>query len=366
MINLLIMDDEEIIVDGLYYLLKHKKEYGDLAIYKAYYADEGLEIILNHSIDIVLSDISMPGMSGLELFQVVNRSKLNVKFIFLTAYDNFDYIQTAFRSGGFDYILKTEPDETIIAAIDRVVDRIKQEREVKHSVLEGYPDDVKQQAKALRLCEMLKSLEAVRVMLDSADLDQFHRYFDDIFKILQDNEALSKSMVEKAFYDISLMFGNYSKDNKLTSKLKQDDCLGKLTNVNHFETMDQLKAYYYELGQKIIDCAVRQDIETNHTIEYVNQYIREHINEDISVNRISELVYLNPSYFSRLYKQSTGVTVTNYIAEVKLEYAKHMLTDSNMKINQIAERLGFDSVSYFIRFFKKYMKYSPQDYRSRR
>lgn len=366
MTNLLIMDDEEIIVDGLYHLLKYKEKYMALTLYKAYYADEGLDIILNHSIDIVLSDISMPGMSGLELFQAVNSRKLNVKFIFLTAYDNFDYIQTAFRSGGFDYILKTEPDEIIIAAIDRVIERIKQEREGKHSVLERYPDEVKQHSKASQLYEMLKSLEAVRIMLNSADLDQFHQYFDDIFILLQNYEAFSKGAVEKAFYDISLMFSNYLKDHKLTSKLNQDNSLDRLANVNHFESLDQLKTYYYELGKKIIACAERQDIETNHMIEYVNQYIREHINEDISVNRIAELVYLNPSYFSRLYKQNTGVTVTNFIAEVKLECAKQMLTDSNMKINQIAEKLGFDSVSYFIRFFKKYMKYSPQDYRNRR
>ncbi len=366
MINLLIMDDEEIIVDGLYYLLKEKEKCKDMVIYKAYYADEGLDIILNHSIDIVLSDISMPGMSGLELFQVVNSRKLNVKFIFLTAYDNFDYIQTAFRSGGFDYILKTEPDETITMAINRVVDKIKQEREESHSVLEKYPKEVKQQPKVSRLCEMLKSLEAVKIMLDNVDLEQLHQYFEDIFNVLQDTKAFSKGMVEKAFYKISLMFSNYLNDNKLTSKLSQEFTLDKLANISHFESLDHLKAYYYELSQRIINCMDTKDVETNHMIEYVNQYIREHINEDISVNRISELVYLNPSYFSRLYKQSTGVTVTNYIAEVKLECAKKMLKDSNMKINQIAEKLGFDSVSYFIRFFKKYMKYSPQDYRNRR
>ncbi len=252
MINLLIMDDEEIIVDGLFWLLD-KEKYRSLKIYKAYYADEGLDIIRNHAIDIVLSDISMPGMSGLELFDTVNRMKLNVKFIFLTAHDNFSYIQTALRSGGFDYILKTEPDEVITAAVDRVIDKIEQEREE----------------------------EASEILIDS------------------DDDGLNT------------------------------------------------KAY-------------------NHIIDYVNKYINEHINEDISVNRLSELVYLNPSYFSRLYKQSTGIPVTHYIAEVKLEYAKRMLKDSNMKINQIAEKLGFDSVSYFIRFFKKYMKYSPQDYRNKR
>lgn len=365
MINLLIMDDEEIIVDGLFCLLNEQK-YPEMMIYKAYDAAEGMDIIQNHSIDIVLSDISMPGMSGLDLLNAINRMALKVKFIFLTAYDNFDYIQTALRNGGFDYILKTEPDEIITAAVKRVVDKVRQEREEKRSVINMYPEDAGQNTKDSQLYEKLKSLEAVSIMLANADLDQFHQYFDEIFEILQDNKAISKRRLEKVFYDISFVFSNYLKENKLDSKLSQDFNLDKLANINYFDSLDKIKEYYYELGNRITDISKGEDIEANRITEYINKYIKEHINEDISVNRLSELVYLNPSYFSRLYKQSTGVTVTNYIAEVKLEYAKRLLKDSNMKINQIAEKLGFDSVSYFIRFFKKYMKYSPQDYRNKR
>lgn len=358
------MDDEEIIVDGLFHLLKKTKN-SELMIYKAYHSDEGLDIILHNSIDIVLSDICMPGMSGIDLLDIVNQKGIKVKFIFLTAYDNFDYIQTAIRNGGFDYILKTESDEKIIVAIDRLMEKIRSERQERHSVLDLYPDSVEQQPKALKLYDILKSLDAVHIMLDNSDYNQLYLYFDEIFEILQSNNAFSKKMVEKIFYNISFMFNNYLNENKLNSKLNQIFDLSKLININYFNSLEEIKAYYYELIEKIIDNLAQQNVEMNHVLDFVNKYINEHIDEDISVNRLAELVYLNPSYFSRFYKQNTGMTVTNYIAEIKLEKAKKMLKDSNLKINQIAQKLGFDSASYFIRFFKKYVKYSPQEYRDK-
>ena len=364
LISLLIMDDEEIIVDGLFHLLKNAKNF-ELTLFKAYHADEGLDIILHNTIDIVLSDICMPGMSGIELLEVVNQKGLKVKFIFLTAYDNFQYIQDAIRKGGFDYILKTESDERIIVAIDRVIEKIRYEDQERHSILELYPVNVEQHPKALLLYDKLKSLDAVHIMLDNSDQNQLHLYFNEIFEVLKCKHAFSQKMLEKIFYNISFMFNNYLNEKNLNIKLNEIFDLSKLININYFSSADEIKGYYFELIDKIIACLTLQKIEINHVVDFVNKYIKEHIDEDISVNRLAELVYLNPSYFSRFYKQITGITITNFIAEIKLDKAKKMLKDSNLKVNQIAEKLGFESSSYFIRFFKKYMRYSPQEYRDK-
>jgi two-component system response regulator YesN len=78
---------------------------------------------------------------------------------------------------------------------------------------------------------------------------------------------------------------------------------------------------------------------------------------------LAEIVNLNPSYLSRLYKQLTGVNVTDTILDVRISRAKRLLKESNLKVHDIAAKVGFDSDAYFIRSFKKKCGMTPQEYR---
>ncbi|MFB9277534.1 response regulator [Cohnella cellulosilytica] len=123
MYKLLIIDDEDLIVQGLVYLFENRPDL-ELEIYYAYSAMEALEWLKRTKIDIVLSDIRMPGMSGIALQQEIVRLWPHTIVIFLTGHDDFNYIQTASRNQSFDYILKTEEDEVIVSAVRRAVDRL--------------------------------------------------------------------------------------------------------------------------------------------------------------------------------------------------------------------------------------------------
>ena len=131
MIRLLIVDDEQLIVDGLVQLFEGCEQL-ELEIYRAYSAIEAMDWLKRTSIDIVLTDIRMPGMSGLELQQEIQRLWPWSKVIFLTGFDDFQYIQNALRSEAEDYILKTEDDETIIAAVEKAISGLRRQFEVEH------------------------------------------------------------------------------------------------------------------------------------------------------------------------------------------------------------------------------------------
>lgn len=100
-------------------------------------------------------------------------------------------------------------------------------------------------------------------------------------------------------------------------------------------------------------------------VDFVKKYIAEHIDSDVSLNRLARAVYLNPSYLSRLFKTTTGSTITDYLSTVRIEAAKQLLTDSEKKIQDISLAVGIDSPIYFSRFFKKATGYTPQEWRSR-
>lgn len=128
MYRLLIVDDLPIIVDGLLELFE-QTEHLPLEVHKAYSGEEALQILSQHRIDIVLSDIKMPGIGGIELLREILSQWPACKVIFLTGYNDFQYARDAMTYGGFDYILKVESDEKIIQAIERAIDKLREEQD---------------------------------------------------------------------------------------------------------------------------------------------------------------------------------------------------------------------------------------------
>lgn len=108
----------------------------------------------------------------------------------------------------------------------------------------------------------------------------------------------------------------------------------------------------------------KQDDMKFDVIDRIHKYIMEHLSGDVSLTAIAEEVHFNPSYLSRYYKQLTGHNLLEYIQAKKLEGALHLMLHTNMKLQEIATRLGFESPSYFTTFFKKKMGVSPQEYRN--
>ncbi|WP_340017188.1 response regulator [Paenibacillus sp. FSL K6-1318] len=131
MYRLLIVDDEEIITDSLYETFaRHMPDRLDVC--KAYSAAEALSWMRRSRIDIVLTDIRMPGMSGLELTEQIQASWPNCRVIFLTGHSDFDYAYRAFQMSNVRYLLKTEGYDKVMSVVEHVMEEIRQ----SHSMLE--------------------------------------------------------------------------------------------------------------------------------------------------------------------------------------------------------------------------------------
>jgi len=129
------VDDLPVIVEGLVKMFGKRKP--ELELYQAYSAHQALEVLNRTRIDIVLSDIRMPGMEGTELLPEIKRQWPLCKVIFLTSFDDFHYIKDAISGGGFDYLLKTESDDEIIRSIDKAIAELDAQAEANRKLLEA-------------------------------------------------------------------------------------------------------------------------------------------------------------------------------------------------------------------------------------
>lgn len=98
-------------------------------------------------------------------------------------------------------------------------------------------------------------------------------------------------------------------------------------------------------------------------VRAVEVYIRQHYSENLSVEQLASTVYLTPDYLSRLFKKSTGISLSQYIRQYRMEKARELLLQTNKKVIQIGAEVGYPNYSYFCQSFREYFGKSPEKYR---
>ncbi len=108
----------------------------------------------------------------------------------------------------------------------------------------------------------------------------------------------------------------------------------------------------------------RSTYSSDHVIDNVKLYIHNHFTQDLTLERVSSLFYLNPSYLSYLFKEKTAENFTDYINKLRIEQAKNLLRSTDDKVYKIAKTLGYDNPKYFFRVFKKMTGTTPENFRN--
>ncbi|MDK2992505.1 MAG: two-component system, response regulator YesN, partial [Clostridiales bacterium] len=133
MLKVLLIDDEPIIRNGLKTIIDWNK-YGFEIVGDAADGMDGLNKCEELSPDLVIADVRMPGMDGLEMIEALQKKGINCKFIILSAYSDFEYAQKAIELGAKFYILKPIEESELIDKLEKVYETIKNERKIKQSI----------------------------------------------------------------------------------------------------------------------------------------------------------------------------------------------------------------------------------------
>jgi two-component system response regulator YesN len=114
---------------------------------------------------------------------------------------------------------------------------------------------------------------------------------------------------------------------------------------------------------QIHDSSLFEENKARLTWRKVSAYLCDHITDNIGREQVARYFKLHPSYVSRLFKQFSGMTFQRYFDKMRMQLAEEFLNHPDLAIEQIAQKCGYNSSSYFIRIFRKYYHTSPDKYR---
>lgn len=107
----------------------------------------------------------------------------------------------------------------------------------------------------------------------------------------------------------------------------------------------------------------RIDNTVKSVAESVVKYINSHISENVSTSVLSDVTGYSSGYLSRIFRQEIGMSIHDYVAQTRMNLAKEMLVNTNLKIYEVAKNCGYENTTYFIKIFRISTGITPQDYR---
>jgi AraC-like DNA-binding protein/ligand-binding sensor protein len=135
---------------------------------------------------------------------------------------------------------------------------------------------------------------------------------------------------------------------------KEHDAVVKLLEI--------FASHLSELSNQIV---VQQENAESPMITRAKQYIRENQAEELSLGQVAKAVNASAFYFCKMFKKGTGINFTEYVCRVRIESAKNLLLNPNLRVSEIAYQVGFQSLTHFNRVFKKIVGEAPTEYRAK-
>ncbi|ADY56518.1 two component transcriptional regulator, AraC family [Syntrophobotulus glycolicus DSM 8271] len=356
MYRVLIVDDDRTVR----YMLKRFKQwnnYGFVIDAEACDGKEALKILAGGRFDLVITDIRMPGMDGIEFLHQLKIHAMDICLILLSTYNDFEYAQQGIRFGVFDYMTKPLDDsvlgETLLRAKGHLEEKRLRRRQlaeeqklIEESLKLYYP--LRQERKLLDL--LLTGSDAAVAEAENIFSELVLAVGEDLFKADRVFEKLRANIGEEIYQAFPWLKEIENKTFEVTA--------GQLKSV------PEIRLMFLEYIQKML--AVIKKYELYHTDSIINKtcrYVMQHPEAEISLEDIAGEVHVSKSYVGKLFKQKTGCNFTDYVTKVKMERAKMLLRTGEYKNYEISERLGYSSPDYFCRLFKQYSGYTPLEFK---
>jgi AraC-like DNA-binding protein/ligand-binding sensor protein len=189
------------------------------------------------------------------------------------------------------------------------------------------------------------------------------RMGDRLIGFLQTGQVFPRKPTEAQFNRMTRLVAEWGLDVDQSTLREAYFSSRVLTSRQHESVIKLLSIFAQHLSMVGNQVVVQQENAEPPVIARAKQFIHEHQAEDLSLGQVAKAVNTSTFYFCKIFKKMTGINFTDYLSRVRIEKAKNLLLNPNLRVSEIAYEVGFQSLTHFNRVFKKIIGQSPTRYR---
>ena len=346
-------------------ILKEHLPWDTFSINKVILASDGqdaLEQARIHRPDIIISDIKMPYMNGLELAASVRDFLPSCQFIFLSGYSDKEYLKGAIKLKVASYVEKPIDLDEITNAIQEVVDELQKNATSDPTYIFFRGTGTK--TTPLNTQEYTCDKE----LLQKLDYHIRQNHFIDAIYLLKtvgselsESEGTSPDYVRHLYRKIIYMLLHAAESQNIQCITRNADLL-LYTNAKH-ETLNQLWNSLILTAESYFSAIQSSDLDITGKVEHFLE--KNYHNSTLTVQEVADNLGFTYTYLCTAYKKSCGKTVNQRLTEIRIQNAKSLLTTTNQKLYEVANSVGYTDGKYFAKVFTRETGLSPKEYRRR-
>lgn len=215
--------------------------------------------------------------------------------------------------------------------------------------------------------ELSRRVQQLEHQLSNMDRQGALAGIQDIIEQVIGNKNMENLIILELYCTSCAKVISYVNKVGFSSEITQHIGVMNLYNIAAYNTWCEAFGNLKRVVQHIFE-HVDTSIENRNedVVKRVKAYIAQHLDGDTSLYALAGYVHLCPEHLLRVFKKQEGITILQYINDLKLTYAMQMLTETDVQIKEISSRLGFTSAGYFGRFFKSKIGVTPNVYRDQK
>jgi len=371
MYKVFLVEDEIVVREGIRNSIPWEKTQYDLTG-EAPDGELALSMIQETKPDILITDIRMPFMDGLALSRIIKKTLPWIKIIILSGHDEFEYAREALSIGVDEYLLKPVSAQEMLRAMDKLAKRIDDDKAELLSMA-----DLKARIRSYPLHDKSESGAFDPASLLNINGDLFYTKLKyaakkDIDPIVREYmEMMGTEWGENPML-VYFLFGEIIVSSSKIAEALGGDIKAIVPFSLNRDAIQQIIASPETFSRAVKSLLASliefRDSHTGGRYQSVIVKAREYIDAnfasgDISLYSTAEYVGISPNHLSTVFAQETGENFIDYITRIRIEKAKQLLRDTDMKSADIAYETGFGDPHYFSNIFKKNTGLSPREFR---
>ena len=358
MMRKVVIIDDEPWTRGVILRLGQWEQLGLAVVGEAADGEVGLELIHKLLPDIIITDVRMPRLGGIELVQRLRAENYNVPILIVSGYDDFAYVRSALKLGVTDYLLKPVKAQELHQQLLRCIEALDRQEISKPVMQAGFFAD----GWVDRYGSIRRQLEAA---LQVGNCGIISQQFGELQAVLLAHEGEKPAMpvmigvYYSMLYPLQLYIDSVG--------LAKGDALGASEPVFVFSrenTVGELVHFLETLYLGTVR-AVEQHRQSRLRldIEAVCKYVQKNYTTGLTLERTADAFHVTKEYLSKAFKAHRGEGFTEYVTSLRMERAYELITRYRAPIKEAGAMVGYYDLAHFYKTFKKYYGKTPGEIR---